>query len=367
MDQSPDPPLSPFAWSALAAASATGFAASLSAQLMAASGLAADDPEAPPPGATPSRVVLELECVRLRSYDDLVPGAATLLCTPLALHSATLADLAHGHSLVQALRSFGLPNVCLADWRSARPNMSELGIDDYLAALNVLVDKLAAPVDLIGLCQGGWLALVYAARFPAKVRRLVLAGAPVDLSASPSRLSALAQSTPSAVFRGFVIAGNGRVIGHAMQHFWRVRPPDLPTMHQDLQSALPVGSEAFADLATVYRRWDAWTLNLPGRYYLEVVERLYKKNDLAEGRFVALGEPIDLARLATPLYLLAGDDDDVVAPGQLFALRQLVGSAPVETALAPCGHLGLFMGATTLTREWHTIASWLQTPLPSLG
>jgi pimeloyl-ACP methyl ester carboxylesterase len=51
-------------------------------------------------------------------------------------------------------------------------------IDSYLSDLNVAVDDIGPPVDLIGLCQGGWLSLVYAARFAGKVRRLVLAGAP---------------------------------------------------------------------------------------------------------------------------------------------------------------------------------------------
>ena len=30
--------------------------------------------------------------------------------------------------------------------------------------------EIGPPVDLVGLCQGGWMALVYAARFPGKVR-----------------------------------------------------------------------------------------------------------------------------------------------------------------------------------------------------
>lgn len=355
----PDLPLSPLAWSAFAAASATGFAASLAAQLMGASGLVPDEPETAPAGATPSAIALELDSVRLRRYDGGAAAQPALICAPFALHSAALADLAGGHSLVAALRGFGLDNVFLADWRSAPPGMTELGIDDYLAALNVLVDHIGPPIDLIGLCQGGWLSLSYAARFPAKVRRLVLAGAPVDVSASSSRLSALARSTPLAVFRGFVVAGRGRVIGHAMQHLWRVAAPDLEAIHDHLQSEHAIGSVPFAELAAIYRRWDDWTLNLPGRYYLEVVERLYQRNDLAEGRFVALGEPIDLGALTTPLYLLAGDRDDVVAAGQLFALERLAGRASVETALASCGHLGLFMGARVLGEEWRTIAQWL--------
>ena len=77
----------------------------------------------------------------------------------------------------------------MTDWRSASPDMRFLAIDNYLADLNVLVDELGGYVDLIGLCQGGWLALTYAARFPLKVRKLVLAGAPIDVAAGTSRLS----------------------------------------------------------------------------------------------------------------------------------------------------------------------------------
>ena len=53
-------------------------------------------------------------------------------------------------------------------------------------------------VAMIGLCQGGWLALAYAARFPAKVTRLALAGAPVDMDAGGSALADAARAaTPS--------------------------------------------------------------------------------------------------------------------------------------------------------------------------
>src|SRR5262249_58186098 len=99
-----------------------------------------------------------------------------------ALHRALVADCAPGHSIVATLRSSGLERLYVADWRSAAPDMRFLSIDSYLAELNVAIDQIGPPVDLVGLCQGGWLSLLYAARFPEKVRRLVLVGAPVDLS-----------------------------------------------------------------------------------------------------------------------------------------------------------------------------------------
>ena len=113
-----------------------------------------------------------------------------------------------------------------------------------------------------------------------------------------------------------------------------------------LQIVQPIGSPEFARLEAIFKNWNSWTIDIPGKYYLEVVEKLYKCNELASGNFVALGQKIDLSRLLLPMYLLAGSADDVVAPEQLLAVERLVGT-PAESlrhAVAPCGHLSLFMG-----------------------
>jgi MFS family permease len=43
--------------------------------------------------------------------------------------------------------------------------MRFFSIDTFLADLNVAVDHVGGKVDLIGICQGGWMGLLYAARF----------------------------------------------------------------------------------------------------------------------------------------------------------------------------------------------------------
>ena len=354
-----------FLWPALAAASASELAGSIAKQFIGLTG-ATDDPTTArePACATPNTVALELKTVRLRDFSTAREGVATLLCAPYALHGAGIVDLLPGHSLVMALRAAGLANLFVTHWRSAVSDMRFLTIDDYLADLNVLVDQLGGRVDLVGLCQGGWLSLLYAARFPAKVRKLVLAGAPIDIAAAPSGLSAITDASPLSLFQELVMLGGGRVLGRAVQKFWGPETLEDDEIHQLLQTREAIDSRAFARLAEQFRAWYAWTVDLPGTYYLEVIDRLYKRNELASGNFVALGQRIELATVRTPLFLLAAREDELIAPAQLFATEHLVGTPAHEIHKEMVGghHLGLFVGQQTLNETWQRIAHWLSEP-----
>jgi poly(3-hydroxybutyrate) depolymerase len=358
-------PYAAFFWPALAAASAVETASSIAAYLLGVSDDADEDrPAQEPEGATASRIALELNAVRLRDFALVDSGVPTLMCTPQALHGAVVADLAVGHSLVAALRDAGIERLFMTDWRSASADMRFLAIDDYLAALNILVDHLGGLVDLIGLCQGGWLSLVYAGRFPVKVRKLVMAGAPVDIAAQPSGLSAIAAATPLAMFRSLVSSGDGRVLGRDVAKFWGNEAASADHIRETMQTFEPLGSPEFARLEAIFRKWNAWTIDVPGTYYLEIIEKIYRYNELAAGSFVALGQKIELSRLRLPMYLLAASADDVVAPEQLLAVARLVGTPPehLRHEVAPCNHLGLFMGKQTLEEYWPRIVHWLNHP-----
>jgi poly(3-hydroxyalkanoate) synthetase len=310
---------------------------------------------------TSNTVVLQLPSMQLREFSRGSAGRQpVVVCAPYALHGALIADFAPGHSLVGALQKDGVNRIYLPDWRSAVPNMRYLSIDNYLADLNVAIDEIGAPVDLVGLCQGGWLSLVYAARFPGKVRRLVLAGAPVDIS-TPSELSKMVAALPQQAFEQMVQQGDGLVSGEHMLKLW-----NLPFSQQDveavLQRNLGDGSDEARRLLDRFERWDRATLDLPGTYYLEVTDQFFRQNQIARGRFVALGHRIDLAEMRVPVFLLAGADDIVVPRDQAFATARLLGTRPawLERVCEPCGHLSLFMGRKVLSHSWRRIARWLQ-------
>ncbi|MCA6116161.1 alpha/beta fold hydrolase [Bradyrhizobium sp. WSM 1738] len=313
---------------------------------------------------TPNAVVLQLQSMRLRKFSrGNTAQQPVLVCAPYALHGALVADFAPGHSLVEALQRDGMNRVFVTDWRSATPEMRNLSIDNYLAELNVAIDEIGAPVDLVGLCQGGWLSLVYAARFPGKVRRLVLAGAPIDIS-TPSELSKMVAALPQQAFEQMVRQGNGIVSGEHMLRFWNI-PFSQQNVEATLQRNLGDGSDEAKRLLDRFERWDRATLDLPGFYYLEVTEQVFRQNLIARGRFVALGRRVDLAEVRVPIFLLAGDDDIVVPRDQALATVPLLGTPPalLERVTEPCGHLSLFMGQKVLSQTWRGIARWLQADL----
>ncbi len=318
--------------------------------------------EAEPQWASQNCVELDLEAMRLRDFSTAAGGeAAALVVAPFALHDAALADLSPGYSLIEALRLNGCARVFLLEWKAATLATKLRTIDSCFCDLNVAVDELGPPVDLIGLCQGGWLALIYAARFPQKVRRLALVGAPIDIAAEPSIFSAWVSMTPPALIAGLIRRGDGLALGEIIKDLWPLDLDELALAAEALQFCGAPKNDGERAALRNFLRWRRHTLDLPGPYYAQVVEWLFRENRIAAGCFSALGRIVDLRLLRRPLFLLAGARDRIAPVKQALAAAALTGAKPeeIETAVAPCGHLALFMGRDTMKNQWPRVARWL--------
>jgi poly(3-hydroxybutyrate) depolymerase len=108
-----------------------------------------------PQFVTANIVSLELHTLRLRDFSpDQNRHPSTVVVTPYAGHASTIADYHKGQSLVETLLANGLRRVLITDWKNATLEMKDYDIDNYLAELNVCIDDLGPPANLIGLCQG---------------------------------------------------------------------------------------------------------------------------------------------------------------------------------------------------------------------
>jgi polyhydroxyalkanoate depolymerase len=319
-----------------------------------------------PQWATANRVLLELDTMRLREFTSRSPGAATtpvLVDAPYAGHSATIADYAKGQSLVETLLAGGLGRVLVTDWKSATLAMKDFDIDKYLAEINVAVDDLGGIVHLIGLCQGGWMSAMYAARFPGKLRSLVLAGAPIDTDAGSGPIKQMAHSLPASFYEELVAAGGGVMRGQLMLAGWKNMHPEQQYLEKYIDLYEHIENKNYIARTEAFERWYENPLDLPGAYYLQAIEQLFKDNRFAKGEFVGLGKRLSLKDIACPTYLLAGENDDITPKEQVFSAEGKLGTDArhIVKTLVPGGHIGLFMGTKTLHECWPRIAHWIRT------
>jgi poly(3-hydroxyalkanoate) synthetase len=300
--------------------------------------------------ALPTMLLLE------RNAEASGKAIPVLIVAPYAVHEASIADFADRHSLAQVIVEGGSDRVALTYWKSATAEMRDYGIDAYLGDLNVAVDDLGGRASLVGLCQGGWLAAAYAARFPRKIARLVLAGAPIDIGAAESRIARTLSSVPTASIAQALALSGGRVLGSLSYALWS---DDL--LHGfTAEAALQCADDPA--LIEKFNAWNARTVDLPGAYFLQTAEWIFRENRLARGTFPALGRQSPLSDLTAPIFVLAAADDEIVSVPQATAIKSLCAGTAVEIRVEPGQHLSLFMGRRTLNTAWRDIARWLSRP-----
>jgi poly(3-hydroxyalkanoate) synthetase len=309
-------------------------------------------------------IVFETPIARLRDFsqgstDDVVP---TLVLPPQAGHDSCIVDFQPQQSQMMVIREAGLTRAFTLDWVGATRATSGTTISDYIAVVDRAVEHCSQEsgvghVNLVGDCQGGWLATIYAAMHPDKVNTLTLAGAPIDFHAGETPIGAssrvMTQRFGQLPYRAMVAAGGGNMPGSfVLGGFIAIKPDAEIAKHVDLlrnldDPAAIARYEAFED-------WFKHTQDVPGTFYLWLVEHLFAGNELVNGTLEVDGRRVDMRDISCPLFLLGGATDHITPPVQVFAAADHV-STPADQVTrrtAPGGHLGLFMGNQALRHEW---------------
>ncbi len=310
--------------------------------------------------ATPNQIRLDLRTMALRDYGQ-PKGIPTLVDAPYAGHTAMIADYHEGQSLIETLLGNGIDHVALTDWKSATDDMKDFEIDNYLADMIVVIDDLGGRVNLVGLCQGGWVSAMIAARFPDKVNSLVLAGAPIDTDAGDGPIKRMAKASPMSFYQELVGLGGGLMKGKYMLQGRKNMHPAQHYIQDYIDLYEHIEDPAYLAKEETFDSWYENPIDLPGRWYLQAIEQLFKENRLAKGMFVGLGRTLSPRDIKCPTFLLAGAGDDITTPEQVLDAANYIGTPKdrIVQKTVPGGHIGLFMGARTLKNDWPPIARWI--------
>ena len=308
-------------------------------------------------------IVLESPVARLRDFSAGSRSTAvpTLVLPPQAGHDSCIVDFSPDQSQMKVIRAAGLKRAYSCDWIGATPATADSTVDDYLEFIGRSIEHIGGRVNLVGDCQGGWLAAIYAALYPEQVHTLTIAGAPIDFHAGDAVIHDWVQTLAGgeadlAFYRWVVERGGGVLRGeHMLNGFILIKPENEIAKHAQLLSHLHDDSHMQRHRA--FETWFKHTQDIPGAFYLWIVEHLFQNNELVRGELEIGGKTVDLGRIDCPLFLLAGERDHITPPAQVFALGDHTSTpaADVTTRTTSGGHLGLFMGGEALREHWPPI------------
>ncbi len=315
-----------------------------------------------PGWTTPHQIVLETPLARLRDFSiakpsDLVP---TLVLPPQAGHDSCIVDYSAEQSQMRTVIGAGLEHALSLDWVGATRATRNATVADYLEVIDRSIALCGGRANLIGDCQGGWLATIYAALRPERVNTLTIAGAPIDFHAGDAVISDvvgyLAPGGDLSFYEALVAGGGGVLKGrHMLAGFIMIRPRD--EIARQLELLLNVGDPDYVARYAEFEDWYKHVQDIPGAFYLWIVRHLFSGNELVGGKLRVGDRRLDLGAIRMPLNMLAGDADHITPPAQVFALAEHA-STPAEQVhreLVPGGHLGLFMGHRALQDHWPAV------------
>lgn len=318
---------------------------------------------------TGHRVALRTPALTLRDFGGGAPGSEhPLLMVAPEVNGSNLLDYGPGQSLVQVAKAAGFGRVCVLHWEQITAETAGRDIDDSIADIVRCIDALGGRAHLLGVCQGGWESAIVAALWPEKVASLTLAGAAIDFRAGEGAITRLVDRVPQVVYEGMVASSGGVMRGQALRFGFDALQALNRWVIDRIQLWNRIDDPEYMERRHRMERWYRVRKDLPGPMYLRVVQDLFRENKLIAGELAVLGRTVDLGDVVCPVAMVAGTEDHITLPEQVWAIDAAVSSERTERFEVPGGHIGLVIGGQAQRRWWPDVFSWIregeQNPAP---
>lgn len=297
---------------------------------------------------TPGQVVYRnrlLEVIQYSPSTVQVYKQPVVIVTPW-INKYYILDLTPKKSMVKYLVDQGF-TVFVTSWKNPGADMANVAYEDYITEGVAEIIRVACAickvpqVNAVGYCIGGTTLTAYMAwanrKFgdPAKV--------PV---ASWTLLTTLTDFARPGDIEVFVdpasvkwiedsMAKKGFLDGKEMASSFRMLRSNSLIWHYFVHSYLY--GESLAPFDVLF--WNTDTTRMPSAMHSYYLREMYLKNNLIKKDALTLGgQPIDLERIAQPLYAVTAEDDHIAPWRQCYRIRKYV-TSPTRFVLSTSGHI----------------------------
>lgn len=293
--------------------------------------------------ATPGAVVHRTEVFELIQYTPQSANVRTvpLLIVPPVINKYYVVDIAPGRSLVEYFLQQG-QQVFTISWRNPDARHRDWGLDTYGEAILDAMDAVqricrSAATNLFATCSGGILASMVMSHLADRgeldrVAGLALAVSVLDQSRAGLVSAVVDERVAAAAIASSASKGylDGRTLAEV---FAWLRPVDLIWnywVNNYLQGRPPSPFDVLF--------WNADTTRMTAALHRAFVE-LGMSNGLTHpGTVTMLGTAVDLGKVTTPSYVIAGIADHICPWQSCYRSTQLLGGES-RFVLSTSGHI----------------------------
>ncbi len=309
-----------------------------------------------PAGTTASEVVTTTPRARLHHYGN--GDGPPLLIIYSLVNRAYILDINAKRSVIATLVAAGL-DVYLLDWLYPDSTWRFDTLDDYLgediAEATDYLTRDGQPPHVLGVCQGGVLALSFAAAFPEAVRTVTTLVTPVDFHTSDDQLARLARRMDLAS----LVAATGNVPAATLNAlFTSLKPFQLYGQRYLGLADIANDDQALTEFLKL-ERWMYDSPDQPGAALLQFAREFYQRNRLLTAEIELAGRIIDLAAIRAPVFNAYARDDHLVPAAAAAALGPALAHDDYKAIELPGGHLGMFISSAAHREIYPTLAGWL--------
>ena len=270
-------------------------------------------------------------------------------------------DLQDNRSLVKGLLERG-QDVYVLDWGYPDRSDRYLDLEDYVQRfIGGAIDHLreshgVAAINLLGICQGGVLALCYSALNPDKVRNLITMVTPVDFQTPDNMLSNWTRDLDVDLF----VDTMGNVPADLMNWSYLMLKP----FRLNLQKY--VGMVDILDDAKAmedFLRMEKWIFDSPdqaGEAFRQFITQFYQGNGFINGGVKIGEEEVDLGFVDMPVLNIFAEQDHLVPPMASKAMEGLIGTQDYTELSFRGGHIGIYVSSRAQKEVPDTIHEWLR-------
>lgn len=273
----------------------------------------------------------------------------------------TMMDLQEDNSFVQNMLKDG-QDLYIIDWGYPTREDMYLTLEDYIEdyidnAVNaVKTHSKSKKINLLGVCQGGTLSLMYTSLHPQNINSLVVMVAPVDFSTDDGLLFRWGKHLDI----DKMVDAYGVIPGDFMNNGFLTMKPISLMVGKYLNL---IDDFDKPEVMNNFLRMENWIFDSPGQAgetIRQFINDLYKENKLIKGEMMIGDKKVDLKKITMPVLNVYAEKDHIVPPDASKPLEKYVGTKDIQTHGIPTGHIGMYVSSKAKNEVAPLISGWLK-------